>query len=265
MQVGEPGVIGEVKAAILEDDNAVARYDPPWELLREADFSMVNANCAATECFVRAATHVRPFERMQFLRGTEKLLLDMAYGSRQFDTLLSRLHEFFLEEISLWCKTDADCISFMDDWGSQTSLLISPEMWRSIFKPLYQEYCALIHGAGKLAFFQSDGYITPIFEDLIEVGVDALNSQLFCQDIEQLGKRLAGRITFWGEIDRQYVLPFGSTDEVRAAVYRVRRALDLGQGGVIAQCEWGNTDPAENIATLYDAWMDPMSVVRATS
>jgi hypothetical protein len=124
-QVAEPGVAGEVKEAILDDDSVLAKYQLPWEILHEADFSMVNANCAATDRFVRGATHARPFERMQFLRGTEKLFLDMAYGSREFYMLRDRLHDFFLEDIALWCKTDVDCISFMDDWGAQSTLLIS--------------------------------------------------------------------------------------------------------------------------------------------
>jgi uroporphyrinogen decarboxylase len=261
MQVAEPGVVGEVKEALLDDDDAVAKYQPPWEMLREADLTRVNANCAASDLWLRGATHVRPFERAQFLRGTEKLMLDMAYGSREFDVLIQRLHEFFLEEIALWCQTDVDCISFMDDWGTQISMLISPDMWRALFKPLYKQYCELIHAGGKKVFFHSDGYITPIIEDLIEIGVDALNSQLFCQDIEEIGRRFSGRITFWGEIDRQSVLPFGTPADVKAAVRRVRKALDHGHGGVIAQCEWGNNDPKENIAAVFEAWLEPYESV----
>ncbi len=261
-QVGEPGVIGEVKYALLAEDSAVNRYEPPWELLREADLSQVNAICAATDCFVRAGTHVRPFERMQFLRGTEKLFMDMAYGSMEFDILRHRLHAFFLEEVAMWCGTGVDGISFMDDWGAQTTLLVSPDMWRALFKPLYKDYCTLIHAAGKRVFFHSDGFITPIIEDLIEIGIDALNSQLFCQDIEELGRRFSGRITFWGEIDRQRILPFGTPPEVYAAVNRVREAFDHGQGGLIAQCEWGMRDPAANIAAVFEAWLEPLSALQ---
>jgi hypothetical protein len=41
------------------------------------------------------------------------------------------------------------------------------------------------------------------------------------------------------------------------AVRRVRAALDDGVGGVIAQCEWGLHDPAENIAAVFEAWLGP--------
>ena len=115
----------------------------------------------------------------------------------------------------------------MDDWGSNTSLLINPAQWRVVFKPIYAELCEIIRSAGKFVFFHSDGNIEAIYPDLIEIGVSALNSQLFCMDIERLGERYRGKITFWGEIDRQRILPYGTPEEVRAAVHRVRKALDL--------------------------------------
>jgi len=74
-------------------------------------------------------------------------------------------------------------------------------------------------------------------------------------NIESLSDKYKGKITFWGEIDRQHVLPFGTPKDVRKAVLRVRRALDNGTGGVIAQCEWGKDNPRENIETVFDSWL----------
>jgi hypothetical protein len=61
-------------------------------------------------------------------------------------------------------------------------------------------------------------------------------------------------VTFWGEIDRQQILPYGTTQDVRNAVLRVRTALDNGKGGVIAQCEWGKDNSSENVQAVFDAW-----------
>ncbi len=263
-EVAEAGVIGEVKHAPLADWAALATYQPPWEMLNGADFSRVDAACAATDKFVLApADTVRPFERMQFLRGSEKLYLDLGYGTREMLRLRDMLHAYFIRALELWLKTDVDAIGFMDDWGTQERLLISPAMWRELFKPLYAEYCAIIHGAGKFVFMHSDGHIAAIYPDLIEIGVDALNSQLFCMDIEALGRRYRGKITFWGEIDRQHLLPFGTVEDVRAGVRRVRQALDDGTGGVIAQCEWGNDVSAENVAAVFETWMEPRTAAAA--
>ncbi len=252
--VAEPGVIGEVKEYPLADWSALDSYELPWELLDEADFSQVNASCAGVDKFVFVGTETRPFERMQFLRGTQNLFMDLAYGIPEVYRLRDMLHEFYLREMKMWAETDVDGVSFMDDWGTQNSLLISPDMWREFYKPLYKDYCDILRAAGKYVFFHSDGNIESIYPDLIEIGVNAVNSQLFCMNIEDLGAKYKGKVTFWGEIDRQHILPFGTVDEVRAAVRRVRTALDDGTGGVIAQCEWGTKDPACNIEAVFDEW-----------
>jgi len=151
-------------------------------------------------------------------------------------------------------RTDVDAVSFMDDWGSQHALLISPKMWEAYFKPLYKDYCDLARAHGKFVFMHSDGYILDIYEHLIEIGVDAINSQLFTMPIDEIGRRFKGRITFWGELDRQYILPFGTPEDVRAGVERIKRALWDGRGGVIGQAEFNQGYPLENIRAFFEAW-----------
>jgi hypothetical protein len=143
----------------------------------------------------------------------------------------------------------------MDDWGMRDHLLIRPQVWRETFKPLYKQYVDIIHAAGKFAFFHSDGNTEEILGDLVEIGIDAINAQLFTMNIEEVARAHKGKITFWGEIDRQRVLPFGKPEDVRSAVQRVRSALDDGLGGVIAQCEWGKDNPQENIEAVFEAWL----------
>ena len=255
--MAEAGIIGEIKHPILADWSALARYQPPWDLLDGADLSGVSKSCADSSRFMKVGTEVRPYERIQFLRGTENVLMDLAYGTPEVAKLLEMLHEFSCREMQMWAGTDVDAVSFMDDWGSQTSLLISPGMWRAIFKPMYKEYCDILHAKKKFVFFHSDGFIEPIFPDLIEIGVDAVNSQLFCMNIEEIGRKYNGKITYWGEIDRQHTLPFGTQEDVRNAVRRVRKALDTGQGGVIAQCSWEKGTTYENVSAVYDEWNKP--------
>lgn len=254
--VSQFGVCGEVKRPPLADWGALDGWTPPWELLDQADFSRVNASCKATDKFVKIGTHTRPFERLQFLRGSENLFLDLAMRPPEFERLRALIHQFETREMAMWAQTDVDAVSFMDDWGAQHSLLISPEVWREIFKPMYKVYCDILKAAGKYIFFHSDGCTRAIIPDLIELGIDAFNTQIFCMDIEELGRAFKGRITFWGEISRQDILPFGTVDEVREAVRRVRRAFDDGSGGVIAECEWGVRDPRENVEAVFETWLE---------
>ena len=97
--VGEPGVAGEVKEPPLRSWSDLKTYQPPWELLDESDFSDVSAACEATTKFVRAGTTVRPFERMQFLRGSEQLFMDLAYGESELYRLRDMLHEFYCRDL----------------------------------------------------------------------------------------------------------------------------------------------------------------------
>jgi hypothetical protein len=252
--VAEDGIAGEVKEPPIKDISEVEHLKAPYEILEGADFPKVNGMCAKTETFTLAWTTVRPFERMQFLLGTERLFIELLDASKHLFLLRDIIHDFFMEEIRRWIETDIDGVSFMDDWGSQKSMLISPKLWRDFFKPLYKDYCDLIHSKNKYAFFHSDGFIEPIYPELIQAGIDAVNSQLFCMNMEDIGNKYKGMITFWGEIDRQHILPFGTKKQVADAVKRVKDALWMPEGGVIAQCEFGLKDPIENIETVFQTW-----------
>lgn len=253
--ISEPGVIGEVKRPIIDDFGKLSDFSPPYEVIEQRDLSHVDEFCRKTDKFVLSGVTAQPFERMQFLRGSQNLYTDILLEQEKFLDLLRMVHDYFLEDIKSWCRSAVDGIVFMDDWGSNNALLIDPELWRDLFKPLYKEYCNIIHDAGKYAFMHSDGYIIDIYEDLIEAGVDAINSQLFRMDIEELARKYKGRITFWGEIDRQQILPFGTPTDVETAVRRIRQAMDDGRGGLIAQCEWGKDNKADNIRKVYQSWL----------
>jgi len=263
--VAEDGIMGEVKEPVLDDLSKIAGLSPPWEYLETTDLSKVNRSCAGSDKFMLSGICARPFERMQFVRGTEKLFIDLAYGTKEIFKLRDMIHQYNLKRIKMWLETDVDGILMMDDWGTQNSLLISPALWREFFKPLYAEYCDLIHKQGKYVFFHSDGWIEDLYDDMVEMKVDAINSQLFCMNIEKLAEKYQGKITFWGEIDRQRILPFGNVHEVTEAVYRVRKALDDGTGGVIAQCEWGKNNHMENMESVFEAWNKPLEEIKESN
>ncbi len=248
------GVIGEVKNPLIQTWADLDRVRPPEERL-SVDVAQVNAFCRASDCFVLAGACPRPFERMQFLRGSQALYLDLAEEPPELFVMIERIHAANIAELEMWAETEVDALNMMDDWGAQRRLLISPHQWRRLFKPLYQTYVDIAHAHGKYIFMHSDGHIFDIYPDLIEIGVDAINSQLFCMDIEQIGARFAGEITFWGEIDRQHLLPYATRAEIDAAVRRVHHAL-YRQGGVIAQCEFGNGARPENVEQVYQSWED---------
>jgi len=246
------GIIGIVKTPSIRDWSDLETLRAPEERL-SVDVDQVNRFCRQDGRFVLAGCWPRPFEQLQFLRGTENVLIDLATGSEGLTRLLRTLHEFYLRELELWSRTEVDALTLMDDWGSQDAMLISPAMWRAIFKPLYREYVEIARRSGKYFFMHSDGHIVDILDDLIELGVDAVNSQVACMGADLLGERFAGRMTFWGELDRQRLLPQGTPDEVREAVRHTTAAL-WRNGGLIAQCEFGLNARPENVQAAFEAW-----------
>jgi len=245
------GIIGEVKRPLLGDWSDLDQLRIPVERLT-VEVGRINEFCRQTDRFVLAGTVPRMFERLQFLRGSENLFCDLMDQPEGLRCLIDRIHEFYLKELSVWASTEVDALYIMDDWGGQQAMLISPVLWRSIFKPLYAEYVNVAHGRGKYFFMHSDGYILDILPDLVEIGVDAINAQIFCMGPERLGGQFAGKITFWGEMDRQYLLPRGSRNDIRQAAGRMKKAL-YRNGGLIAQCEFGPGANPENVFAFFEA------------
>lgn len=249
----QKGIIGEVKAPMITDEDweGADQIRAPEELL-DLDVEAINRFCAGTDQFVNAITSARIFERLQFFAGTEKTLMDLLLQPDGMLETLERTHEFFCKELEAWGKTDVDALVMQDDWGSQRALLINPKLWEQLFKPCYADYAAIAHKHGKKFFLHSDGYILDIIPHLIDIGVDALNSQIFCIGVDKL-EQFRGKITFWGEIDRQYLLTRGTADEVREAVRKVHRLL-WQNGGCIGQVDFGPGTNPDNLAAALEQW-----------
>jgi hypothetical protein len=248
----QAGIIGEVKRPLIgawEEDAMRIHIPREWLTI---DRDAVNRDCAATDQYVLAGCCPRPFEQMQFLRGSANLYMDLTDPPPAMRAFMAEMHAFYCELLETWACTDVDALRFMDDWGSQRSLLISPVMWRELFKPMYRDYAQIAHAKGKKLFMHSDGHILAIYPDLVEIGIDAVNSQLFCMGVEKLAP-YAGKITFWGEIDRQHILAHATPDEVEEAVRSVHTHL-WRNGGCIAQCEFGAGARPENVRRVFSTW-----------
>jgi len=246
------GVIGIPREPLIAKWADLEWFRTPDAAL-DLDTGAIDAFCRSTDRWVIGGTWVRPFERLGFLRTMEQALVDLVERPPELLELLARIHRHYLREVEIWAATAIDAISLMDDWGGQQSMLVSPRVFRELFKPLYREYADVAHARGKRVFMHSDGHILEIIPDLIEIGIDALNSQVACMGVPALGERFRGRITFWGEIDRQQLLPHGTMADVRRAVSEQREHLWAG-GGVIAECEFGPGARPENVAAVFDAW-----------
>ena len=256
------GAIGIVRKPLVEEWQDLEKLKPPAAVLG-LDREAVNGFCRKTDKFVLMGTFVRPFERFQFIRTMEKAFVDLAEQPPELSLLLDKIHQHYLKELEVWAATDVDAVCLMDDWGTQQGLLTSPDVFRRFFLPMYKDYAEVARHHDKFLFMHSDGHILSVLPELIEVGVDAINAQIFCMGVRELGEKYRGKITFWGEIDRQHLLPYGSREDIQQAVHEVWRHLHQ-DGGVIGQCEFGLEANPENVFTVYETW-DSLSGARSRS
>jgi hypothetical protein len=196
------------------------------------------------------------FEQLQQLRGMENFLMDIATESKEFYRLLEDMLDFNLRWIDQWTSLEYDGLHFADDWGGQTTLIIKPEKWRRIFKPRYAEMFQRVRDKGMDVWYHTDGQVREIFGDLIEIGVQVINCQVPVVGHEWIARNVRGRVALRTDIDRQHVMPFGSTSEVKEEVHRTFEVCGSSKGGIVACGEVGPDVPLENILAMYEAFRE---------
>lgn len=197
---------------------------------------------------------IRLWERMWFLRGMESLMMDVATGRPEVQELLDVVVEHNMTVVDKWLSLDVDGIGFGDDWGTQERLLINPRHWRRYFKPAYAKLFERVKRAGKHTWLHSDGYILPIIPDLIEIGLDVINPQLNCNGADNVGRLCRAQICVDADLDRQYVIPFGTPAEVREHVRQSIKTIASDDGGMLIIAHAYPLAPLENVAALYEAF-----------
>lgn len=172
------------------------------------------------------------FETAWALRGLEQLLMDFALSPELAGRILDIPCQYHLTAAKRLVQMGVDMVWIGDDVGAQRAMLISPSCWRTFLKPRLASFISTlkaINPAVKVAY-HSDGEIYPIIPELIEIGVDVLNPiQPACMDPAKLKREFGDRLCFWGSMDEQYTLPFGTPADVRREA--ITRLKTLGRNG----------------------------------
>jgi len=191
---------------------------------------------------------LRVFERMQWMRGYTDLFFDFAEDSEEAYKLADMIVDYNMTWINRSIAIGADGVGFSDDWGTQNALMIKPEKWRQFFKPIYKRMFDPIKEAGMMVHFHSDGYIIDIIPDLVELGVDVLNLQTNCHNLEELGKLCYDlKLCVSSDMDRQGSLSFGTPQDVKDYFDKIAYLIGSNDGGLMFSCECGSDTPLENI------------------
>ncbi len=209
-----------------------------------------------TDAYVLVTVWGSHFEKANFARGIENFLADMAgdpeYARRMLDFII---HKNLVMLENIVHIPGIDGILLGSDWGSQRDLLMSPDTWREMIRPGEEKEYDLLREAGLDVWLHSCGDIRKIMPDLTQMGVDVLNPvQPECMDIAELKAKYGHRITFWGGISTQTVLPYGTPEEVKAEASRVSSILGKDGGYILGPAQEIQSDvPYENLCALIDA------------
>jgi uroporphyrinogen decarboxylase len=248
----------EIATHPLADAAALAIYRPP-----DPDAPGLYEDAARVvreygrDYWIVGVTVTTIFETAWGLRGLSRLLTDLIDDPDLAEAILEIPFRFHLAAAKKLAALGVDMIWTGDDVGAQSAMLISPAMWRRFLKPRLARFFAEVRAVNprvKLAY-HSDGCIEPIIPDLIEIGLDVLNPvQPASMDPARLKRLYGARLAFWGSIDEQRTLPFGTPDDVRREVELRRRTLGRGGGLIIGPTHHVQLDtPLENFWALVDA------------
>jgi len=144
-----------------------------------------------------------------------------------------------------------------DDFAGENSMMISPDMWRKLFKPAIAKQVQIARDAGLYVLFHSCGAVEPVYEDFIDMGINAhcgVQTSAKGMNIDLLAEKYGGRFVIYGGVDAQTTLIHGSPAEVEAAVRHNLHAFSKTGGYVVSNSHHGLPDiKGENIITMARA------------
>lgn len=245
-------------AETIADVEAYA-WPHPDDIVRVGEVAgAAHALRQATDCAVCLDLPNGIVHLTQYLRGFEQWLLDSAMDEPLFEALLERATATYVETIEPLLTTvrdDIDLVTFCDDIGIQSGPLINPRVYRRFIKPRHARILDAIRRSSSAGIvFHTCGSVAWVLADLIDIGIDAVNPvQVSAADMDtrSLKRTFGDDVCFWGAIDTQHVLPFGTPDEVEQEVRRRIEDLAPGGGYVIASVHMIQQEvPPENILAM---------------
>ena len=252
------GQYTEIVRNPLAEDAAISSYKAPDpsrpELYKESEWVL---KTFGTEYWIVGVTVTTIFETAWALRGYERILMDFAADPDLSDAVLDIPYRYHLAAAERLVRMGVDMIWIGDDVGTQHAMLMSPDTWRRFLKPRMASFIRAIKEINpslKVAY-HSDGFILPIIPELIEVGVDILNPvQPASMDPADLKKKFGKKLCFWGTIDEQRTLPFGTPQDVEAEVHTRLRTIGKGGGLILGPTHHVQLDtPVENVRAIVEA------------
>jgi hypothetical protein len=225
----------------LESWDALASYRPPdGDYLQDRggirDWGRIYASVARKKREGKltsgSLTHGFLFLRMQYLRGFENLMVDMAEDEPRLFDLIGLIDRENFKVVRHCCRAGVDVMELPEDLGAESSMVISRAMFQKYVLPSYRRMIAPCRESGAKVEIHSDGYILDILDDLIEVGMDIINPQDLCNGVDNLARALKGRVCIRLDLDRVKITPHGTRSEIFELIEHEVKTLGSWEGGL---------------------------------
>ncbi len=193
------------------------------------------------------------FDRLQFLRGLENLLVDFITEPPQLYTLIDIVLDYNMRYIEKYLEIGIDVMWFHGDIGTQNGLMFSPTVFRKILKPAYRKMYQTCREAGVHVWYSSDGNLLEIIDDLVECGVSIHDPQVRANTIEGIARAYGGKLCAMVDIDEQ-MLPFCSPEDIDRQIKDIVQTIGSSEGGLMIYAIPSEDVPLENIEALCTGW-----------
>ena len=209
--------------------------------------------------FVIGDVEISLFELAWHLTGLEKYMMAMMCEEPWLDLLNDKVEEWSTGLALQLVKAGVDAIWLGEDLGSQTSTLISPDDWRVKFKPRHKRMIEKMRQVNPdiIVIMHSDGAVAPLLDDFIEIGVDVYNPvqpNVPGSDPRELKDKYGDRVSFFGGIDQQDLLPSGNAENIRQEIRRRIDILGKNRGYLLAPAHILQADVSmDTVETMIQA------------
>lgn len=251
------GIYTEIVDFPLADRGTIDSYVPPNPYDEDMSYAEGVIERFGDEKYICGIIDCSIFEALKYLRGIEQSLVDLVAEKDIAHRVMDMSVEYHLKLGYELIDRGVDMLWLADDIGGEHAMLMSPDTFREMIKPKMAYMVGELknYNPGVKVAFHSDGYIEPVIEDMIEIGIDLLNPiQPESMDPAALKRRYGSRIGLWGTVSVQDTLPFKGPDDVVSEVRERIQTCAYDGGFLIAPTHNIQLDvPLENIDAFYHA------------
>lgn len=242
-----------VRPAVSDPEDVKSFKAPTMDCVDLSDIAYYSKN---TDMFIFAATY-GPECIVYDTIGFENYMEYSMLNTKEMEELTAKFIEFEIEKAKRMIDLGADGVIIADDIAYNSGPFIAPKYMDILVFPYFKQMIKEIKRYKDVpVFLHTDGNINTLFEKILECGFDGIQSlqPSAGMDIGEIKRRYGKDMCLMGNIDLDYVLPFGTREEVRRNVLETIEKTAYGSGFILSSCNiLTDAVTPENAMEMYAA------------